>query len=98
MASTTTTSLRPLPVKDEVDTSVPLLVQRIIQERGHFKNVTEQTLLEESAAEDQDEDSDKDLDEVSDKPQTWEARRSELAIARADIVGQLGYARPQMSM
>ncbi|KAB8338862.1 hypothetical protein FH972_021806 [Carpinus fangiana] len=91
-------SLRPLLVQNEIDSNLPLLVGRIIQERGHFKNVTEESLQEEFEAQDKDDASDQDSDDAADKPRTLEARRTELAVARAAILDQLGQARNDIGM
>jgi hypothetical protein len=83
-------SLRAWPSKD--DKAVPLssLIERINNERGSFRDVTEEGLAEELKKDESGPDNSKDDDESEDEDVNEEPDRSkELMKARGEILGQL---------
>lgn len=89
-----TLSLRPWPKEDPNANSLPSLLQRIIQQKGHFRNVTEKSLEREiralEARKSSSEASDVQSDD-GDASRKDESRRDEGAVAaREEILKEVG--------
>jgi mediator of RNA polymerase II transcription subunit 17, fungi type len=83
-------SLRAWPSKDEKAVPLSSLISRINNERGSFREITEEDLTEELKKDEAGLDSSKDDDESEVEDVEEEADRSkELIKARGEILGQL---------
>jgi mediator of RNA polymerase II transcription subunit 17, fungi type len=83
-------SLRAWPSKDEKAVPLSSLISRINNERGSFREITEEDLTEELKKDEAGLDSSKDDDESEVEDVEEEADRSkELMKARGEILGQL---------
>ncbi len=96
--STTETLLLPLRVwpKDDANKkSLPSLIQRINEQKGPFRSVTEASLEEEIRAQEardaqQDEDAADDSGDEDEKPENEAGRRETLLKAKEEILKQVG--------
>ena len=81
-------SLRPVARKATGDDqeSLQYLIQRINEERGHFRNITEESLRQEIDALESVDSKLEDDTAPEEKPQDVEARRKEIYAARADML------------
>lgn len=86
-------SLQPWPRDDNEDQSLKYILGRVQAERGHFRNVTEESLEKEMAdgtTSTTTTDEEEDEDEDSKEPDT-KTRREELWIARNEMLQQVSY-------
>lgn len=82
-------SLRPWPTKDDGRSALPTLISRINAERGEFRNLTEEDLLEEIAkAEQLDTEADNEEGETEDEDEAPD-RLKEVMDAKAEMLGQI---------
>ena len=81
-------SLRAWPAKDVKQQSLPLLISRVNQQRGSFRNITEQSLEEEiqaiKAGEIQS--GQEDVDSSSDETVDAKSRTEDVKAARVEIL------------
>ena len=92
---TFTIALEPSSGDDFEQRSIQQLITRINEERGAFRNVTEETLRDEIAkatTSNGNDDSDEEEDTVD--PQDIEARRKEVYTARSEMLKFIGYDFP----
>ena len=84
-------SIRPWPAKEDTSDSLPYLINRIVAQRGHLRNITEASLEKEIIALETGEERDavKDEDEGA-RPQDVEFRRKELYAARVEMLKYIG--------
>lgn len=85
-------TIRPWPAKEEASDSLPYLINRIVEQRGNLRNITEASLEDEILALKAGEEGDavKDADAEA-RPQDAESRRKELYAARAEMLKYIGY-------
>lgn len=88
MAEKVALALRAWPTKEATSESLPSLISRINEQRGGFRNITEQSLEEEIRAQDAGEST---VDEASTKPikhdkKDLKSRREEVIEARDEIL------------
>lgn len=82
MAEKVSLSLRVWPTKDAAAESLPFLILRINEQRGGFRNITEQSLEEEIRAQDAGEST---VDKTSAKPIEQDDR--DLKSRQEDVIG-----------
>ncbi len=84
-------SIRPWPAKEDTSDSLPYLINRIVEQRGHLRNITEASLENEIRALEAGEEGDVIKDEVEgSRPQDAESRRKELYAARVEMLKYIG--------
>lgn len=83
-------SLRPWPTKEANGSALPTLISRINAERGQFRNLTEEDLLDEIAKGEENEAA-ADNEEMSTEDETEAApdRQKEVMDAKAEMLAQL---------
>jgi len=85
-------SIRPVPRKHDAET-LPQLIGRINEERGHFRNITEDSLQAEIEVRDAEAGEDVTIDEAPSSAEDVEARRKEIYAARAELLKYVGSVR-----
>lgn len=86
-------SLQAFPTVDEEKESLKYLISRINQQKGSFRNVTEQSLEEEIQAQEAGK-TDKDVQDVVETVEEVEdvkTKQEEVMKAREDMIKQIGY-------
>ncbi|KAI4108484.1 MAG: hypothetical protein L6R37_001088 [Teloschistes peruensis] len=95
MANQLSVSLRAWPSDDKTTESLPFLIARINEQRGSFRNITEASLEEEIRASDADDSKTLDgieMDEEAEDDNDAKSKGEELAVAREEIIKQVGEA------
>ena len=88
--STTELTLQPLQDKEQANESLEYLIGRIFADRGHFKNITEQSLLDEVA--NKQDGKDEALGETArDSNDTVKDPREQVYLKRAELLGYIRY-------
>lgn len=82
-------SLRPWPTKESNGSALPTLISRINAERGQFRNLTEEDLLEEIAKGENEAEADNDEMSTEDEIQAAPDRQKEVMDAKAEMLAQL---------
>ena len=88
-------SLRASPKADPNKDSLPFLISRISEQRGSFRNVTEESLQEEIRALDAGQAETVEETSPDEEVQDAKSRRDELATAREEMLRQVTYGMPQ---
>lgn len=85
-------SLQAFPTVDKEKESIKYLIARINQQKGSFRNVTEQSLEEEIQAEEagKTETKDQDVLETVEEVEDVKTKQEEVTKAREDIIKQIG--------
>ena len=85
-------SLQAFPTVDKDKESLKYLIARINQQKGSFRNVTEQSLEEEIQAEEagKTETDDQDVLETVEEVEDAKTKQEEVIKAREDIIKQIG--------
>lgn len=86
-------SLQAFPTVDKDKESLKYLIARINQQKGSFRNVTEQSLEEEIQAEEAgkaETDDDQDVLDTVEEVEDVKTRQEEVTKAREDIIKQIG--------
>jgi mediator of RNA polymerase II transcription subunit 17 len=87
-----TLALQPTPGDNSQQKSIQQLITKINEERGAFRNVTEETLRDEIAkAATGTDNQDVDEEQNAVDPQDIEARRKEVYAARSEMLKFIGY-------
>lgn len=85
-------ALQPIARRNAENASLQDLVRRINEERGAFRNITEEQLKEEIVKDSAQQRDDIHVVEEEDAPQDLETRRKEVYAARHEILQFIGYA------
>lgn len=84
-------SLQAFPTVDKDKESLKYLISRINQQKGSFRNVTEQSLEEEILAQDAGKpDDDQGVVETAEEVEDVKTKQEEVTKARDDIIKQIG--------
>ena len=84
-------SLQAFPTVDKDKESLKYLISRINQQKGSFRNVTEQSLEEEIQAQDAGKpDNDQDVVEKVEEVEDVKTKQEDVTKARDDIIKQIG--------
>ena len=84
-------SLQAFPTVDKDKESLKYLISRINQQKGSFRNVTEQSLEEEIQAQDAGKpDNDQDVVETVEEVEDVKTKQEDVTKARNDIIKQIG--------
>ena len=82
-------SLRPWPTKEAYGSALPTLISRINAERGQFRNLTEEDLLEEIAKGENEAAADNEDMSTEDETEAAPDRQKEVMDAKAEMLAQL---------
>ena len=82
-------SLRAWPTKESNATALPTLISRINAERGQFRNITEEDLLEEIAKGESEAAADNEETSTEDELEATPDRMKEVMDAKAEMLAQL---------
>lgn len=88
--STTELTLRPLQDEEKASESLEYLIGRIFADRGHFKNISEQSLLDEIANK-QDGKEDAPDETAGDSNNAAKDPREQVYLKRAELLGYIRY-------
>lgn len=88
--STTELTLRPLQDEEQASESLEYLIGRIFVDRGHFKNISEQSLLDEIGNK-QDGKDDAPDESGGDSNNTAKDPREKVYLKRAELLGYIRY-------
>lgn len=92
MADQLSLSLQAFPTVDKDKESLKYLISRINQQKGSFRNVTEQSLEEEIQAQEagKTDTDDQDTIETLEKVEDVKTKQEEVTKARKDVIKQIG--------
>lgn len=92
MADQLSLSLQAFPTVDKDKESLKYLISRINQQKGSFRNVTEQSLEEEIQAQEagKTDTDDQDTIETVEKVEDVKTKQEEVTKARKDVIKQIG--------
>lgn len=92
MADQLSLSLQAFPTVDKDKESLKYLISRINQQKGSFRNVTEQSLEEEIQAQEagKTDTDDQDTIETVEKVEDVKTKQEEVTKARKDVIKQMG--------
>ncbi|KAI9709706.1 MAG: RNA polymerase II mediator complex subunit [Bogoriella megaspora] len=97
--STFPLSLRPWPGREAEEDDLKTTIERVFQERGHFRYITEEGLAEEIAKASEEGEEDKDEQKTEEEDESdYKARREKLQAAKMEMLQDVSRAQQEILM